>query len=129
MFLLQREEELREIVQLVGPDALPESERVILEAARMIREDYLMQSALHPVDTYCSPQKAYLMLKTILKFYHQMKNAVDRGVPISSIQQMDVLNDISRLKIVPHDEIDKRVGEVNKKIDEEFASLTVETLA
>ncbi|MGQ9723280.1 MAG: V-type ATP synthase subunit A [Candidatus Jordarchaeum sp.] len=129
MYLLQREEELREIVQLVGPDALPEGERVILEAARMIREDYLMQSALHPVDTYCSPEKAYKMLKTILKFYQKMKGAVDGGVPISSIQHLDVLNDISRLKIVPPDEIDKRINEVDKKIDSEFASITVESLA
>ncbi|MEM3593961.1 MAG: V-type ATP synthase subunit A [Candidatus Jordarchaeaceae archaeon] len=129
MSLLQREDELREVVQLVGPDALPESERVVLEAARMIREDYLMQSALHPVDTYCSPDKAYKMLKIILKFYNQMKSAVERGVPISSIQKMSVINDISRLKIVPQNEIDKRVNEVSKKIDEEFASLTVETVA
>ena len=129
MFLLQREDELREIVQLVGPDALPESERVILEAARMIREDYLMQSALHPVDTYCSPEKAYKMLKLVLKFYNKMKGAVDGGVPISSVQQMDVLNDISRLKIVPPDEVDKRINEVDKKIDKEFAALTVESLA
>ncbi|MBS7249847.1 MAG: V-type ATP synthase subunit A [Candidatus Freyarchaeota archaeon] len=127
--LLQREDELREVVQLVGPDALPESERVVLEAARLIREDYLMQSALHPVDTYCSPEKAYKMLKIILKFYNQMKNAVDRGVPISSIQQMDVLNDISRLKIVPPNEFDKRFNEVNTKIDREFSSLTVESIA
>lgn len=127
--LLQREDELREVVQLVGPDALPESERVVLEAARLIREDYLMQSALHPVDTYCSPEKAYKMLKIILKFYNQMKNAVDRGVPISSIQQMDVLNDISRLKIVPQNEFDKRFNEVSTKIDREFSSLTVESIA
>lgn len=129
MTLLQREDELREVVQLVGPDALPESERVVLEATRMIREDYLMQSALHPVDTYCSPDKSYKMLKMILKFYNQMKSAVERGVPISSVQKMSVLNDISRFKIVPTDEVDKRVNEVSKKIDEEFASLTVESLA
>lgn len=129
MTLLQREDELREVVQLVGPDALPESERVVLEAARMIREDYLMQSALHPVDTYCSPEKSYEMLKIILKFYNQMKNAVEKGVPITSIQKMSVLSDISRFKIVPPDEVDKRVNEVFKKIDAEFASLTVESLA
>jgi V/A-type H+-transporting ATPase subunit A len=129
MTLLQREDELREVVQLVGPDALPESERVVLEAARMIREDYLMQSALHPVDTYCSPEKSYKMLKMILRFYNQMKSAVERGVPITSVQKMGVVNDISRLKIVPPDELDKRISEVSKKIDEEFASLTVESLA
>lgn len=95
----------------------------------MIREDYLMQSALHPVDTYCSPEKSYEMLKIILKFYNQMKNAVEKGVPITSIQKMSVLSDISRFKIVPPDEVDKRVNEVFKKIDAEFASLTVESLA
>ena len=64
--LLQKDQELREIVQLVGPDALPESERAILEAARMIKEDFLTQSALHEIDTYCPIGKTYRMLKSRL---------------------------------------------------------------
>ncbi len=67
MALLQKESELQEIVKLVGPDALPPRERATLESARMIREDFLQQSAFHEVDTYCSGKKQYEMLKTYLK--------------------------------------------------------------
>ena len=69
MFILQKETELQEIVQLVGPDALPESEKIILEVARMLREDFLQQFAFDAVDAYCPPKKAYWILKTILAFY------------------------------------------------------------
>ncbi|MGY5856528.1 MAG: V-type ATP synthase subunit A, partial [Candidatus Thorarchaeota archaeon] len=70
--LLQKDQELREIVQLVGPDALPESERATLEAARMIKEDFLTQSALHEIDTYCPMGKTYRMLKIIINFAKKM---------------------------------------------------------
>ena len=69
MSILQKETELQEIVQLVGPDALPESEKVILEVARMLREDFLQQFAFDEVDAYCPPKKQYWMLKTILTFH------------------------------------------------------------
>ena len=68
MFILQKETELQEIVQLVGPDALPESEKIILEVARMLREDFLQQFAFDEVDAYCPPDKQYWILKTILAF-------------------------------------------------------------
>jgi len=123
MWLLQREEELREIVQLVGPDALPESERVILEAARMIREDYLQQSALHPVDTYCPLKKAYRMLKIIINFYEKAKEAIDRGISMEKVTSLPVRERIARLKIVPIDEVDEVFDKVEKQLEEEFNSL------
>ena len=76
MALLQKDQELREIVQLVGPDALPESERAILEAARMIKEDFLTQSALHEIDTFSPPEKTYRMLRIIIHFAQKMSEAV-----------------------------------------------------
>ena len=75
MAILQKEAELQEIVQLVGPDALPEAREVILEVARMLREDFLQQFAFDEVDAYCPPKKQYWMLKAILAFY----DAADRG--------------------------------------------------
>nr|MDO8061733.1 V-type ATP synthase subunit A [Candidatus Freyrarchaeum guaymaensis] len=126
MYLLQREEELREIVQLVGPDALPESERVVLEAARMIREDFLQQSALHPVDTYCSPQKAYMMLKTIIHFYHKMRDSVAKGVPVTSILSLPLRDEIARMKVIPNDKIEEYVNSIATKIDESFEKLVME---
>ncbi len=127
MFLLQREEELKEIVQLVGPDALPESERVILEAARMIREDYLQQSALHPVDTFCDPKKAYLMLKTIIIFYRMMRDSVAKGVPITNVLRLPVRDEIARMKVVPNDKIEEYTNSLIAKIDKAFKEAVAET--
>lgn len=123
MTLLQREEELKEIVQLVGPDALPETEKVILEAARMIREDYLMQSALHPVDSYCDPTKSYRMLKVIIRFYENMKRAVNLGVPVREVLKLSVYDEIARLKIVEQSKVKQVCDEVEKRIDGQFDSL------
>ncbi|WXG43068.1 MAG: V-type ATP synthase subunit A [Promethearchaeati archaeon SRVP18_Atabeyarchaeia-1] len=123
MTLLQREEELKEIVQLVGPDALPESEKVVLEAARMIREDYLMQSALHPVDSYCDPTKSYRLLRVIVKFYENMKKAVSLGVPIREVLKLSVYDEVARLKIVEQSKIKEVFDDVEKRIDSQFESL------
>jgi len=123
MELLQREEELQEIVRLVGPDALSDAQRAILEAARMIREDYLMQSAYHPIDSYCSPQKSYHMLRVIIKFYERMKAAVDRGIPIKDIINLPVIEEIARMKLATIDDAPKVCTEIEKHIDEAFERL------
>ena len=123
LWLLQREEELQEIVRLVGPDALSESQRVILEAAKMIREDFLMQSAYHPIDSYCPLDKCFNMLKVIIKFYEEMKNAVERGISIKNILTLPVLEDIARMKLAPYEEAVKVCKEIEAKIDEQFNSL------
>ena len=77
MSILQKETELQEIVQLVGPDALPESEKIILEVARMLREDFLQQFAFDEVDAYCPPKKQYWILKTILAFNDAAVSALE----------------------------------------------------
>jgi V/A-type H+-transporting ATPase subunit A len=123
MTLLQREEELKEIVQLVGPDALPESEKVVLEAARMIREDYLMQSALHPVDSYCDPTKSYRLLKVIIRFYENMKRAINSGVSVRDVLKLSVYDEIARLKIVEQAKIKQVCDDIEKRIDSQFNSM------
>lgn len=124
--ILQRDKELREIVQLVGPDALPERERAILEAARMVKEDYLMQSALHPVDTYCPEPKSYWMLKIIMEFWQKMQKAIDEGVPLRRIIALPVVGKIARMKVQPHDEPDSMAQyfqNLQTEITKEFASI------
>jgi len=126
MSILQRDKELREIVQLVGPDALPERERAILEAARMIKEDYLMQSALHPVDTYCPPGKSYWMLKLIMEFWSRMRQAVEAGIPLRRVIGLPVVGKIARMKVQPydkHEEMLQYFKELQREIEEEFASI------
>ncbi|ACV24289.1 ATP synthase subunit A [Methanocaldococcus fervens] len=124
MGLLQKEAELQEIVQLVGPDALPDRERVILEVARMLREDFLQQDAFDEVDTYCPPMKQYLMLKIIMNFYYEALKAVERGVEPAKILKVSVKQDIARMKYIPHDEfINVKSKEIMEKIKNELGSL------
>lgn len=79
MALLQEEAKLMEIVQLVGSDALPEDQKALLQIARMLREDYLQQFALDPLDGYCPPHKQYWMLRVLLSFHHELSYAIKRG--------------------------------------------------
>jgi len=123
MRLLQQESELQEIVQLVGPDALPERERVVLETARLIREDFLQQNAFHDVDTYCDIKKQYRMLKIILKFHKYALDAVNRGVKATKIAEMQILDEIARMKYIPLEEFGKRAEEIDNKIELAFKEM------
>ncbi len=124
--LLQKDQELREIVQLVGPDALPESERATLEAARMIKEDFLTQSALHEIDTYCPIGKTYRMLKIIIDFSKRMAEAVQMGVQVRRILELSVLDNIARMKLSPWDTYDETMEAIERKMEGEFQNLLQE---
>lgn len=121
--ILQKDQELREIVQLVGPDALPESERATLEAARMIKEDFLTQSALHEIDTYSPINKTYRMLRIIMGFTEKMAAAVKMGVQVRRVLDLSVLDNIARMKISPWDSYEKQMDAIEKKMEREFQSL------
>ena len=124
--ILQKDQELREIVQLVGPDALPESERAILEAARMIKEDFLTQSALHEIDTYSPIGKTYRMLRIIINFSKKMTEAVQLGVQVRRILELSVLDNIARMKLSPWDSYNETMDTIERKIDGEFQSMLQE---
>ena len=106
MYLLQKEVELQEIVQLVGPDALPESEKAILDVTRMIREDFLQQSAYSDTDSFCPVEKQYLMLKVIMEFYENANEAMAKGVSLWQIQTLPLKAGIGRMKDVQDMEAD-----------------------
>ncbi len=123
MYLLQKEVELQEIVQLVGPDALPESEKAILDVTRMVREDFLQQSAYSDTDSFCPMEKQYLMLKVIMNYYTQVNQAMDRGITLKQIQALPLKASIGRMKDIPD------LESIRKMIDgtsRELASLEVE---
>ena len=126
MALLQRDEELREIVMLVGPDALSESQRVVLEAARMIKEDFLIQSALHPVDSYCSPTKTFRMISLILNFYNRMRISVEKGVSLQRALEVPVKQEIARAKIHPSETFDSYAQEIESNMEQQFQDLSKE---
>ncbi len=125
MFILQKETELQEIVQLVGPDALPETEKIILEVARMIREDFLQQFAFDAIDAYCPPKKAYWILKTILAFNDAATQAMSRGVSLRQVLQLPSRDEISTLKTTPHDQALERMPELVQQIGEQIAGIEV----
>lgn len=116
MVLLQKESELQEIVQLVGPDALPDRERVTLESTRMIREDFLQQNAYHEVDTYCSPNKQYGMLKTIVMFQEHATAALEKGAATEDIIGLSVKEDIGKMKYVPESEFEVEIKAIQEKL-------------
>lgn len=98
MTILVKERELEEIVQLVGPDALPDSEKLYLELARMIREDFLQQFAFDPIDAYCSVKKQHLMLKLILSYADAAAHAIERGVVLTSLLGLPLRRKIGKMK-------------------------------
>ena len=119
MSILQREAELQDIVRLVGMEALSPQDRLVLETARSIREDFLHQNALHEVDTYTSPKKQYLMLKNIMNFYTIASKLLDEGVPLQSILKLPEREKIARMKFVSESrisEIEHLVREVEEKL-------------
>jgi V/A-type H+-transporting ATPase subunit A len=125
MSVLQKETELQEIVQLVGPDALPESEKIILEIARMLREDFLQQFAFDEVDAYCPPLKAYWMLKVIMAFYDAAVAALNRGASLHQILELPLKDDIAMMKTTPHEEALAMMPEFAAKITETIAGIEV----
>ncbi|MDE1825255.1 MAG: V-type ATP synthase subunit A [Candidatus Micrarchaeota archaeon] len=126
MKLLQHEAELKDIVQLVGADALPDTERVVLEVGRMIREDFLRQSAFDQIDAYTSLEKQKLMLDNILYFGKRADEAAKRGVPADKITSMKVRGEISRMKEWIEKDAEASAKKVRAGIDAEFDALVRE---
>jgi len=124
MRLLQEEAELEEIVRLVGVDALSPTDRVTLEAAKSIREDYLHQNAFHDVDTYTSLNKQYRMLKLIMDYYYKAKKAVEAGVDVEKIFALAVRERIGRAKYTPEAQVDEVFGSIEKELGEQMDALT-----
>ncbi len=122
MRILQEEADLAEIVRLVGVEALSAGDRLTLEVARSIREDFLHQNAFHEVDTYTSLEKQAEMLRLCLYFGEAAREAVARGVPVDEIEKMVVRESIARAKYVPEDRMDEIVR-IKDEIDKEMESL------
>ncbi len=120
--VLQEESQLEEIVRLVGPESLPESDKLILQVARMIREDFLAQNAYSDVDTYSNPMRAHLMIRSIMKFYDLAKEMLANGATVAEIRQSPIIYKISRMKDIPHDVFEQRIKELWSEMD---ASLVV----
>jgi len=121
--MMQMEAELEEIVKLVGPDALPEPERAVLEAARMMREDFLQQFAFHEVDTYCPVEKQLGMFKIVLDFYRNSAEAAKRGVAVSEIMKLPIKDAIAGMKRLPPEKFQKEYKSLQRQLKEQFTEL------
>ncbi|ERH03236.1 MAG: ATP synthase archaeal, A subunit [Halorubrum sp. J07HR59] len=118
---LDEEGELQEIVQLVGKDALPEDQQLTLEVSRYLREAYLQQNALHEVDTYCSPDKTFAILTAIKRFSDEAFDALDAGVPVEEIVDIDSLPRLNRIGV--QEEWEPYVDEVESEMAEQLRGL------
>ena len=123
MSLLQEEAELEEIVKMVGMDALSPSDRLKMEAARSIREDFLHQNSFHDVDTYTSLRKQFLMMSLVLDFYKESKKALEQGVSVQGLIKMEVRERIGRFKYVVNDQIETEYQAVKEELAREISSL------
>jgi V/A-type H+/Na+-transporting ATPase subunit A len=122
MRVLQQEAELEEIVRLVGIEALSKRERLIMETAKSIREDFLMQNAFDPDDTYSSMQKQYKLLKTVLAFYYEGEKAIKKGLEIDKLIDIPVREKIGRAKFIPEKELE-RLDNLERELKEEINAL------
>ena len=126
MELLSEENRLSQIVKLVGPDALPYAERMVLETSRLIREAILQQNATDPVDAYSPVEKQIRMLELVLMFHERGMNIIRRGAPINLIHDLPVVDQMIRMKSnVPNDDLSK-FDEIEKTIDEQMSQLDAE---
>ncbi len=124
--LLQREAELQDIVQLVGPDALQDDQRMVIEVGKMLREDFLQQNA-YTDDAHSSLEKSHGMLKSILSFYDEATAALKRGMLLDDILNLKQIEEIARIKDVPKDEFASYLERWLKELPSAFGAKPAET--
>ena len=127
MEILQKEAELQEIVQLIGSDALPEKEQITLEFARALREIFLQQHAGHEVDSFCSIDKQYKLLKTIIEYGNAAYKALEAGAQVSDILKMKSRDLLANSKFEP--DFDKHLKKAQAEMKKEFQTLGVEAIS
>ena len=120
MTLLQEEAELDESVQMVGMDALSAGDRLKMEAARSIREDFLHQNSFHDVDTYTPLHKQFLMMELIMAFYEESAQALAGGASIRNILNMPIREKIGRFKYVLPENVDEEYEKISRELDKEL---------
>ena len=122
--ILQREDTLKEIVRLLGPEALPDEEKLILEVARMIKIGILQQNSFDEVDTYCSPEKQFKLIKLLVDFYKEGQQALKDGASLADIRAMSVIGNLLKARMeIKDDEMDK-LEQLGQKMREQFKSIT-----
>jgi len=122
--VLQREDTLKEIVRLLGPEALPDEEKLILEVARMIKIGILQQNSFDDVDTYCSPEKQYKLLKLLVEFYKKGQQAIKEGASLSDIRAMSIIGTLLKARMEIKDDEMPKLDSLGNDMEEQFKSIT-----
>ncbi len=118
--ILQREDTLKEIVRLLGPEALPDEEKLILEMARMIKIGILQQNSFDKIDTYCGPEKQLKLVKLMVKFYNESLKSLKEGISLSDIRAMPIIPSLLKEKFEIPDEQVSKLNELESKMDIQF---------
>jgi len=121
--ILQRENHLQQIVKLVGPDALPDDQQLILETARLLREGFLQQNALDEVDSYATIEKQLHMLRVILRFHERATRVIAKGCPIFLIRDLPIVGALVRMKTDVSNREVERIEEIEASLDEQMKGL------
>jgi V/A-type H+-transporting ATPase subunit A len=124
--VLDRDSELQEVVQLVGPDALQESDRLVLEISRMMRDGFLQQNAMSDIDATCSLEKQYGMLALLVSYYRHAQDALEHDVPLERILELPEREDLARLGEIPQDDFESQSKELEQKLESSFDSFKKE---
>jgi len=122
--ILQREDTLKEIVKLLGPEALPDEEKLILEVARMIKIGILQQNSFDDVDTYCSPEKQFKLMKLQVDFYNKGQQALKDGASLADIRSMDVISLLLKARMDVKDDEMPKLDKIETDMAEQFKSIT-----
>jgi len=122
--VLQREDTLKEIVRLLGPEALPDEEKIILEVARMIKIGLLQQNSFDEVDTYCSPEKQFKLLKLLVDFYNRGQQALKEGAALADIRAMPIVGSILKARMDIKDDQIAKLDQLDLDMLEQFKSIT-----
>jgi V/A-type H+-transporting ATPase subunit A len=122
--ILQREDALKEIVRLLGPEALPDEEKLILDVARMIQIGFLQQNAYDDVDAYCSPQKQFLMMKMFVQYHQEALKALRNGTSLAKIRGMQIIASMLRAKFAIKSEDLDKLEALSRRMFDEFSSIS-----
>ncbi len=122
--ILQREDTLKEIVRLLGPEALPDEEKLILEVARMIKIGLLQQNSFDDVDTFCSPEKQFKLMKLLVDFYKKGQQALKEGTALSDIRALPVVTSLLKARMDIKDDEMPKLDQLEKDMQEQFKAIS-----
>ena len=121
--ILQREDTLKEIVRLLGPEALPDEEKLILEVARMIKIGLLQQNSFDDVDTFCSPEKQFRLMKLLVDFYNQGQQAIKEGATLADIRAMSIIGSLLKARMDVKDDEMAKLDQLDNDMQEQFKKI------